>query len=162
MTDMEQQQKEARKKALKLLEHMDRTEKGLYDRLLRAGFSEELSADAVAYVKDYGYVDDKRYAMNYLMYRIHEKSRQKLFQELQQKGISRQIIQTAWEEMAELEEPDERKLLRQMIEKKCQSGSRLDEKEMRRLFGYLARRGFRSGDIFSVLEEMDISQQFPE
>lgn len=38
MTDMEQQQKEVRKKALKLLEHMDRTEKGLYDRLLRAGF----------------------------------------------------------------------------------------------------------------------------
>lgn len=56
MTDMEQQQKEVRKKALKLLEHMDRTEKGLYDRLLRAGFSEALAADAVAYVKDYGYV----------------------------------------------------------------------------------------------------------
>ena len=53
MTDMEQQQKEVRKKALKLLEHMDRTEKGLYDRLLRAGFSEALAADAVAYVKDY-------------------------------------------------------------------------------------------------------------
>ena len=32
MTDMEQQQKEVRKKALKLLEHMDRTEKGLYCR----------------------------------------------------------------------------------------------------------------------------------
>ena len=32
----------------------------------------------------------------------------------------------------------------------------LTEKEMRRLYGYLARRGFRSGDIFSVLEEMDI------
>ena len=42
MTDMEQQRK-ARKKALRLLEHMDRTEKGLTDRLLRAGFSEELA-----------------------------------------------------------------------------------------------------------------------
>ena len=38
MTDMEQQQKEVRKKALKLLEHMDRTEKGLYDRLLVPAF----------------------------------------------------------------------------------------------------------------------------
>ena len=53
MTDMEQQ-REARKKALRLLEHMDRTEKGLTDRLLRAGFSEELAEDAVSYVKDYG------------------------------------------------------------------------------------------------------------
>ena len=157
MTDMEQQQKEVRKKALKLLEHMDRTEKGLYDRLLRAGFSEALAADAVAYVKDYGYVNDARYATNYIMYRIHDKSRQKIFQELQQKGIDRQTIQSAWDEAAELEMPDERKLLRQMVEKKYAPGSSLDEKEMRRLYGYLARRGFRSGDIFSVLEEMDIS-----
>ena len=150
MTDMEQQQKEVRKKALKLLEHMDRTEKGLYDRLLRAGFSEALAADAVAYVKDYGYVNDARYATNYIMYRIHDKSHQKIFQELQQKG-------SAWDEAAELEMPDERKLLRQMVEKKYAPGSSLDEREMRRLYGYLARRGFRSGDIFSVLEEMDIS-----
>ena len=98
MTDMEQQQKEVRKKALKLLEHMDRTEKGLYDRLLRAGFSEALAADAVAYVKDYGYVNDARYATNYIMYKIHDKSRQKIFQELQQKGIDRQTIQSAWDE----------------------------------------------------------------
>ena len=159
MTDMEQQQKEARKKALKLLEHMDRTEKGLYDRLLRAGFSEVLAADALAYVKDYGYIDDTRYATNYIMYRIHDKSRQKIFQELQQKGIDRQTIQNAWEEASELEEPDERELLRRMVEKKYEPGTQLDEKEMRRLFGYLARRGFRSGDIFSVLEEMGISQE---
>ena len=71
-----EQQREARKKALRLLEHMDRTEKGLTDRLLRAGFSEELAEDAVSYVKDYGYINDRRYALNYIMYRIHDKSRQ--------------------------------------------------------------------------------------
>ena len=157
MTDMEQQ-REARKKALHLLEHMDRTEKGLMDRLLRAGFSEELSEDAVSYVKDYGYINDRRYALNYIMYRIHDKSRQKIFQELSGKGIDRQTIQDAWEEAEELETPDERALLCQMIEKKYEPGAELDEREMRRLYGYLARRGFRSGDIFSVLEEMDITQ----
>ena len=157
MTDMEQQ-REARKKALRLLEHMDRTEKGLMDRLLRAGFSEELSEDAVSYVKDYGYINDRRYALNYIMYRIHDKSRQKIFQELSGKGIDRQTIQDAWEEAEELETPDERALLCQMIEKKYEPGAELDEREMRRLYGYLARRGFRSGDIFSVLEEMDITQ----
>lgn len=157
MTDMEQQ-REARKKALRLLEHMDRTEKGLMDRLLRAGFSEKLAEDAVSYVKDYGYINDRRYALNYIMYRIHDKSRQKIFQELSGKGIDRQTIQDAWEEAEELETPDERALLCQMIEKKYEPGAELDEREMRRLYGYLARRGFRSGDIFSVLEEMDITQ----
>ena len=38
--------------------------------------------DAVSYVKSYGYINDSRYALNYITYRIHEKSRQKIFQEL--------------------------------------------------------------------------------
>lgn len=162
MLDMDRQRTEARKKALRLLEQMDRTEKGLYDRLLRAGFSDELAADAVAYVKDYGYVDDTRYARNYILYRIHDKSRQKINQELQQKGVSRQVIQNAWEEAETQETPDERAVLRQTIKKKYEPGSRLDERAMRRLFGYLARRGFRAGDIFSVLDELDIVQSYDE
>lgn len=156
MTDMEQQ-REARKKALRLLEHMDRTEKGLTDRLLRAGFSEELAEDAVSYVKDYGYINDRRYALNYIMYRIHDKSRQKIFQELQQKGVDRQTIQSAWEEAEELEAPDEHALLLSQIEKKYPPDTEIDERQMRRLLGYFARRGFRQGEITSALEELHIT-----
>lgn len=158
MTDYYQEQQQARRKALRLLEHMDRTERGLTDRLRQAGFSEEAAEDAVSYVREFGYINDERYAFNYIMYRIHDKSRQKIFQELSGKGIDRQTIQDAWEEAEELETPDERALLCQMIGKKYEPGEELDEREMRRLYGYLARRGFRSGDIFSVLEEMDITQ----
>ena len=156
MTDMEQQ-REARKKALRLLEHMDRTEKGLTDRLLRAGFSEELAEDAVSYVKDYGYINDRRYALNYIMYRIHDKSRQKIFQDLQQKGVDRQTIQSAWEEAEELEAPDEHALLLSQIEKKYPPDTEIDERQMRRLLGYFARRGFRQGEITSALEELHIT-----
>ena len=47
MTDYYQEQQQARRKALRLLEHMDRTEQGLTDRLRQAGFSEEAAEDAV-------------------------------------------------------------------------------------------------------------------
>ena len=154
------EQREARRKALRLLEHMDRTEKGLRDRLIQGGFSEEAAEDAVAYVKDYGYINDYRYALNYILYRIHSKSRQKIFQELQQKGISRDVASEAWEEASDLEEPDETSLLRTAIEKKCSPGDILDDKAMRRLYGYLQRRGFRMGDITAVLDEMGISREW--
>ena len=95
--------------------------------------------------------------MNYITYRIHEKSRQKIFQELYTKGIDRETASEAWEQACSLEEPDERMVLRRTIEKRCSPGTELDEKEMRRLYGYLARRGFRPGEISSVLEEMEIS-----
>ena len=154
------EQREARRKALRLLEHMDRTEKGLQDRLIQGGFSEAAAEDAVAYVKDYGYVNDYRYALNYILYRIHSKSRQKIFQELLQKGISRDVASEAWEEASDLEEPDETRLLRTAIEKKCSPGDTLDDKAMRRLYGYLQRRGFRMGDITAVLDEMGISREW--
>ena len=154
------EQREARRKALRLLEHMDRTEISLQERLIQGGFSEAAAEVAVAYVKDYGYVNDYRYALNYILYRIHSKSRQKIFQELLQKGISRDVASEAWEEASDLEEPDETSLLRTAIEKKCSPGDTLDDKAMRRLYGYLQRRGFRMGDITAVLDEMGISREW--
>ena len=148
---------QARKKAMKLLEHMDRTEKGLSDRLRQAGFSEEAAAGAMEYVQSYGYIDDARYARTYISYRMNTKSRQKIMQELAQKGIDSHTAREAWEEMSELFGHDEQGVLRSTIEKKCTPGTVLDEREMRRLYGYLARRGFQPGDISRMLDEMEIT-----
>lgn len=156
----ENEKRDARLKAMRLLEHMDRTEKGLTDRLKQAGFSGEAIQDAIDYVKSYGYINDARYAQHYISYRLGIKSKQRILQELSQKGIDRETAQRAWEEAEELEEPDEKGLLRRTIEKKYSPYTELDEREMRRLYGYLARRGFRSGDIFSVLEEMEITCRY--
>lgn len=120
-------------------------------------FSEEAAEDAVSYVREFGYINDERYAFNYIMYRIHDKSRQKIFQELQQKGVDRQTIQSAWEEAEELEAPDEHALLLSQIEKKYPPDTEIDERQMRRLLGYFARRGFRQGEITSALEELHIT-----
>lgn len=155
-----EEQKKVRMKAMKLLEYMDRSEKALTERLEKEGFSADAIRDAVEYVKAFGYVDDIRYARNYLAYRMNAKSKQKLMQELYSKGIDRETAEIAWEEAAELEEPDERAMIRNTIEKKYEVGTELSEKEMRRLYGQLARKGFRSGDIFSVLDEMEISVMY--
>ena len=97
-----EEQKNARRKAMLLLEHMDRTEKGLSDRLRQAGFSAEATEDAMNYVRSYGYLNDYRYAMNYISFRMGTKSRQKILQELSGKGIDRETVLAAWEEAAEI------------------------------------------------------------
>lgn len=151
-----EEQRKARLKAMRLIERMDRTEKGLTDKLRQDGFSGEAIQDAMDYVKSFGYINDARYAQHYISYRLGIKSKQKILMELARKGIDSETARTAWEEASEFEEPDERALLRRTIEKKYPSGSELDDREMRRLYAYLARRGFRSNDIFSVLNEMEI------
>ena len=95
--------------------------------------------------------------MNYISFRMGTKSRQKILQELSGKGIDRETALAAWEEAAEIEEPDELAILRTTVEKKCQPGTALDEKGMRRLQGFLLRRGFSYGDISHVLEDMNIT-----
>ena len=95
----------ARKKAMRLLEHMDRTEKGLTDKLRQAEFSPEAVEDAIAYVKSYGYINDARYARTYISFRMESKSRQKILSELQMKGVDRQTALEAWEEMKNLWNP---------------------------------------------------------
>ena len=136
--------------------HMDRTEKGLTDKLRQAEFSQEAVEDAIAYVKSYGYINDARYARTYISFRMESKSRQKILSELQMKGVDRQTALEAWEEMEELMEPDERAVLRKTIEKKYAPDTELDEGQMRRLYGYLARRAFKYEDISHTLDEMNI------
>ena len=151
-----EEQKNARRKAMLLLEHMDRTEKGLSDRLRQAGFSAEATEDAMNYVRSYGYLNDYRYAMNYISFRMGTKSRQKILQELSGKGIDRETALAAWEEAAEIEEPDELAILRTTVEK-VSAWYCPGREGMRRLQGFLQRRGFSYGDISHVLEDMNIT-----
>ena len=145
MASVSEEQKNARRKAMLLLEHMDRTEKGLSDRLRQAGFSAEATEDAMEYVR------------SYVSFRMGTKSRQKILQELSGKGVDRATALAAWEAAAEVEQPDELAVLRATVQKKCQPDSALDEKAMRRLQGFLLRRGFSYGDISHVLDEMHIT-----
>ncbi len=52
--------------ALTLLSRSDKTERKLYEALLKKGFSEEESADAVERVKDYGYAGDEAFSRRYV------------------------------------------------------------------------------------------------
>ena len=148
--------KKAKLRAMHLLEHADRTESGLR-RKLEANYPEEVVDEAIEYVKSYGYIDDRRYAENFIRYRFQTKSRLQIFQDLQKKGVARDVITEAWEAVEAVEEMDERELIRGLLLKKYPSGSRLDEGQMRRLQGFLARRGFSWQDISAVLSQEDIS-----
>ena len=147
LTEEPEEYRDARRKAMRLLEHMDRTEKGLREKLRQAGFTSQAVDHALTYVEAYGYIDDERYARTYIAYRMDTKSRQKIIRELMGKGIDRKTAINAWEEEAALNMPDEKEILYRTIEKKYSPDTELDEKKMRRLYGYLVRKGFGYSDI---------------
>ncbi|MCD8363935.1 MAG: recombination regulator RecX [Lachnospiraceae bacterium] len=142
---------DAKRKALHILERMDRTEAQLREKLTDAGFETEIVEEAVDYVKSYGYIDDERYVRSYITWHGAQKSRRQLMQELQfKKGVSRELIEQVCEDLGPA---DERPLIRRFLEKKQYHDAEADEEQRRRMIAALARRGFSMGDILAVLRE---------
>ena len=56
LTEEPEEYRDARRKAMRLLEHMDRTEKGLREKLRQAGFTSQAVDHALTYVEAYGYI----------------------------------------------------------------------------------------------------------
>lgn len=137
--------KRAKKRAMHLLEQMDRSEQGLRKKLLEGEYPEDLVEEAIDYVKSYHYVDDARYADCYVRLHGGAKSRGKLLMELQNKGIDRELADCV---LAEYEkERDETKMIRDLLQKRRYDPGTATPQEQRRIYGYLMRRGFQSADI---------------
>jgi len=137
--------KRAKKRAMHLLERMDRSERELRRKLAESEYPGDLIDEAVAYVKSYHYVDDERYADCYVRLRGTAKSAGRLRMELQQKGIDREVADRVLESYAD--ERDETEMIRELLQKRHYDPQTADQTQQRRMYGYLQRRGFRSSDI---------------
>lgn len=144
-------QKRARKRALYLLEHMDRTEYQLRKKLRENLYPEMIVEDAVAYVKSYHYIDDVRYAQNYIRCSQENKSCLQMKQKLLARGVSAADIASAMQETYSCGEED---LIRRLLEKKHYDPETMDRKEKYKIYQYLMRRGF-PGEL--VRHCMDLS-----
>lgn len=139
--------KRAKLRAMHLLSRTDYTEAGLRRKLDQGGYTAGAVEEAVAYVKRWHYLDDVRYARNYLEAVRGRESRRKAEAKLMEKGVSRQILKELAEENGQ--EPETEMIL-QLLRKKCARPEAADDAEKRRLYGWLARRGFRNEDIFGA------------
>ena len=145
--------KRATKRAMHLLEKMDRTEYKLREKLSEGGYPDEAIEDAIGYVKRYHYLDDERYARNYVFLAQDRKSRKKLSIELYQRGIKKELIDRILEEEYEA---DEEKQICQLLEKRGFDPKTCSEKERQKLYQFLLRRGFQSSDICKVMRMISL------
>ena len=145
--------KRATKRAMHLLEKMDRTEYKLREKLSEGGYPDEAIEDAIGYVKRYHYLDDERYARNYVFLAQDRQSRKKLSIEWYQRGIKKELIDRILEEEYEA---DEEKQICQLLEKRGFDPKTCSEKERQKLYQFLLRRGFQSSDICKVMRMISL------
>lgn len=142
--------KEAKLKALSLLNFMDRTESQLRQKLKEKSFSDEAINQAVDYVKSFGYINDAGYAERYILNKQGSKSKREIYAALGQKGVSREDIEAAMESC--YEPGDEVTAIRRLCEKKHFVAEEATDVEKKRMYNYLLRKGFRNEDVSKVLK----------
>lgn len=148
------ERKRAVGKAMALLVGQDRTVKKLQDCLYRAGFSEKASEFAVRYMSGLGYVDDLRYAINYISFHKGNRSRKELRYKLMDKGISHELLAEAFQGYVP---EDEYQALRHQMHKRLK-GNHLSEMDCRgkdRIMAYLARKGYAISSIHAAMREQE-------
>lgn len=141
--------KRAKKRAMHLLERMDRTERQLEEKLRQGGYPEICVAEAIAYVKQYRYLDDARYAEAYVRFHQQKKSRKRLKMDLYAKGVDRNTIESA---LGAAFCSDEQEKICRLLEKRHFDYENSDRKEQQKTYQFLVRRGFRSSDILRVMK----------
>ncbi len=140
----------AKKRAMFLLEKMDRSQRQLTDKLKDNGYPEEVVEQAIAYVKSYHYIDDKRLAESYVRFYQESRSRRRITQDLLKKGIDKDIIEEALEQEFQQSEED---MIQALLVKKKYDKMNATRKEQEKMYRFLMQRGFKSSDISHALRQ---------
>lgn len=140
--------KRACHRAMHLLQKMDRTESQLREKLKDSGYPSGIIDHALDYVKRFHYIDDIRYAWNYIDFKKNEQSKLQITMTLRQKGVSEEDIRAAFDET---EFPDEEDQILKWIEKKRYCSETADIKEKQKMYQFLLRKGYSSSAIRKVL-----------
>ena len=137
----------AKKRAMFLLERMDRTEHQLREKLMQNGYPDVCVDLAVEYVRKYHYIDDLRYACSYVRCQKEKKSNRRLQQDLQKKGVAKEFIEQA---LLEEGNEDETDAIQRLLEKKGYTPE-MPREQANKIYQFLLRRGYKSSDILYVM-----------
>lgn len=138
----------AKRRAMHLLERMDRSEAQLRSKLVENGYPTEAVDAAIDYVASYHYVDDERLAKSHIRFYQESRSRMRITQDLIKKGIARDVIDRCLEEEYTASQMD---LIRQLMEKRHFHPDQATGEEKAKMYRFLAQRGFTSGDIHRAM-----------
>lgn len=150
--------------AAKKLSHKLMSVKELRDYLVKREYEKEEIDRVVSQMIDFGYLNDARFAEEFLIYDIGRgRSKKKAFYDLRQKGVSDEDIQKGYDEyLDEYGEPDEHKLAYDEAIKVLHAADmephEIPSESLDKMQGRIARRlftrGFSQSLIYEILAEI--------
>lgn len=144
--------KRAKLRCMNLLQSRDYTRRQLEDKLKQGDYPQDCIVKAIDYMMSYGYIDDLRYARDFIEYHLNSRSRMRIETDLMRKGIDSDVIREAFAELGEQGvEQDELAMVQELLRKKNYSFGTANRQEQQKMYGFLYRRGFRPDTIAKAL-----------
>ncbi|MGD8191105.1 regulatory protein RecX [Brevibacillus ginsengisoli] len=136
--------------ALRYIGIRPRTKQQVEKYIISKGYTQERAREACDYCEQKGYLDDSAFARQWVQERLHNKPRgaYAIRYELQQKGVSKAIVEKA---LQSINQEDEWQGAVHLAIKKVRGKTLpLDAKEEQRILSYLLRKGFRQATIMQI------------
>ena len=162
LTDEEKLFNRCKERSLYLIEQSEKTEGKLRELLKRSGkYPDDVIDRVVVFLKEYGYLDDLRYARQLIKYYKGQKSAKEIEQKLYTSKVDRNAIKTAMEEFKEdSDDADSSELeaVQALIQKKYGTvdPDALEPDAKRKMYASLMRKGFSYEMIKKALEIEDV------
>lgn len=142
----------ARERALYILDDAYKTKKQIKDKLKSGLYPVFVIDKVIEYLLEYDLINDYRYAMMYIDYKADSKSKRQIIQDLYSKGISKSIIDSAFEDTDFSDEDS----LKKVIEKRISRYDLNERKDIDKLYRYLVGKGYSYNDVKRALSDYDI------
>lgn len=144
---------DCRNYALRLITQKDRTEKELRTKLSQKGYDENIIEDEIAFLTEYGYINDKNYTERFINDAINLKKwgKMRIRTELLRKGIDREIADIAIEDAFKQDCDD---MVLEQLKSRFKDSDLSNIKERTRIFNYFLRRGYSAEEIRGAMNRV--------
>lgn len=149
----EEKKKECLKKCGMLLSQRDYTCARLREKLLGSGFEEEIADEVIESLKEARYLDDVRYARNFIEAHRGDRSRMRIRKDLEDRGVPSDIISEVMrEELEESGDEAEIRQVRRLMEKRKFDPGNADWDDKRKMQAYLYRKGYAASAVRAAMD----------
>jgi regulatory protein len=145
--------------ALRQLEYSNKSEKEMREKLYLKDYEEAVVDKVIDFLKEYTFIDDNKYAKDYIKKKLPSQGQNKIKYSLIGKGISKEIIEKL---LQEIDSSDEDTIAFTMAERKYLSLIRTEQdkkKLYKKLGDFLIRKGYSfevTKKVLSRLLQVDL------
>ena len=151
--DREQRGKECLRKSGALLAQRDYTCERLREKLLAGGFEEEIVETTLERLRKAGYLNDERYARNFIQTHWDDRSRLRIRMDLENRGVPSEIASRVLEEESEERgEEAEIRQIRKLMMKRCFDPLTATWDERGKIQAFLYRKGYSASSVRAAMK----------